>query len=56
LIKFTLAHYRHQIDVRGKPGAGSGFETLNAQERDSLAKFAATRARQDAPRITVTRA
>jgi hypothetical protein len=54
LVKFALAHYRHQIGVRGKPGAGSGFDTLTPEERESLAELAATRARQDKPRITVT--
>lgn len=53
LIKFALAHYRHQIGVRGAPGAGSGFDALSKQERESLAEFAATRARQDKARITV---
>jgi hypothetical protein len=54
LIKFALAHYRHQIGVRGKPSTGSGFDTLTKEERESLAESAATRARQDKPRVTVT--
>jgi hypothetical protein len=54
LIKFALVEYRHQIGVRGKPGAGSGFDRLAGEERESLAEIAATRARKDKPRITVT--
>jgi hypothetical protein len=54
LVKFALAHYRHQIGVRGRPVAGSGFDKLTTEERESLAELAATRARQDKPRITVT--
>jgi hypothetical protein len=54
LIKFALAHYRHQIGIRGKPGAGSGFDRLTQDEREALAEFAATRARQDKARVTVS--
>jgi len=53
LVRYALAEYRHQIGVRGKPGPG-GFEALTSEERGSLARFAATRARPDKPRIAVT--